>query len=452
MRPKRYVICGLSNRAIHEYALPLLGRADFIRAEDDFSGVGALVAILDIDETRTARFLARTGATVPFFRPDEFDRMVVEVAPDGVIVAGPDFTHARYAVAALDRGLDVIIEKPVAHSAADARAILDAERGSAGRVTVAHNARYEPAHPRLRQLVQSGAIGTVVSVDLVEGLDSYHGASYFRRWNRRRDASGGLAVTKGCHSLDLVSWILGDVPTSVYSLGGLDFYGPDSPHRPRTDAGELLSLRDEMNLNPYAQRWQEGRLGEDQELFTGEWQALGLAAQYGEGKPRSVFDDEIDVEDHYSAVIKYRGGASLSYVLSLSLPWEGYRLGITGTLGRIETASIAYRHLPEGIEPQRIRIDRLFGPSETVEVESEPGGHGGADARIRRDLFLAPAATSVLDGIRATSIQGAIAVATGEAMWRSVVEHREVGVADLLGLPQVPSWDSTVDTLPDGAH
>lgn len=442
MGPRRYAICGLSNRAIHEYALPLLGNGTFVLAEDDYSRVGTLVAIVDVDPARTAAFLERTGSSVPFYLPDDFERMVDETAPDCVVVAGPDFTHERFAVAALNRGLDAIVEKPLANSVAGVRAILAAEAASSGRVTVAHNARYEPAARRVKELVREGAIGTVLSVDLVEGIDTYHGSSFFRRWNRVRANSGGLAVTKGCHTLDLVAWILADPPTEVVAHGGRAFYGANGAHRPRGLDGAPLDPQSEAALNPYAQRWQRGRLPNDQELFTGQWQEIGYPAQYPVGVSRGIFDAEIDVEDHYSALIRFASGASMTYSLCFSMPWEGYRLGITGTHGRIETELIAYRHLPESTVPQRIRVDRLFGPSELIDVESEPGGHDGADARIRRDLFLGQSEASVRDGIQATALHGAIAVATGEAMWRSVDEGRAISVATLMGVDRMPAWDA----------
>lgn len=442
MRRTRYAICGLSNRAIYEYALPLLGGREWTAPEEDYSGVGELVAIVDIDQTRVQRFLERTGANVPCYSPDDFDRMVAEQHPDQAIVAGPDFTHARYAVSALQHGLDVIVEKPLAHTASDARAILDAEQRSAGEVTVTQNARYEGTAGRLRDLIRSDAIGTVISVDLVEGVDTYHGASFFRRWNRRRSYSGGLAVTKGCHTIDLINWLLADTPQSVFAHGGLAFYGPESPHRPRDRAGALLGSSDEARLNPYAQRWQTGRVPEDQTLFTGEWQSLGYPAQYPEGEIRGIFDAEIDIEDHYSALIRYAGGATMAYTLCFSMPWEGHRIGITGTHGRIETESIAYRQLPESSEPTTIRVDRLFGPSEVVSVVSEPGGHDAADARIRRDLFLPSPTAPGTNAIRATAFQGAVAVATGEAMARSIAERREIVVAELLDLQELPEWES----------
>ncbi len=439
MTLKRYAICGLSNRAVHEYALPLIGSPD---ADDDYSAFGRLVGIVDVDRVRCERFLSRTSTEIPLYAPDDFARMVQEQQPDVVIVAGPDFTHSDYAVMALQLDLDVIVEKPLAHSAAAARRILDAERDSLGTVTVAHNARYEPAMMRLRELVSSGTIGRVVAIDVVEGLDSYHGASYFMRWHRRRENSGGLTVTKGSHTIDAMSWLIDDFPRQVYSAAALNFFGPRSPHRPYSLDHTPFSPSVERQHDPYVRRWANGRVPVDQELFTGPWQELGYAAQYPDAGQRSIFDEEIDVEDTYSAVLTFSRGCSMTYSLCFSLPWEGIRVGITGTSGRIETEWIVFRDDPNPPEHQMIRVNRLFGSSEEIIVSGDPRGHDLADSRIRRDLFRGPSDESRRAQIQASVLEGALVVATGEAMWRSAVEGRPVDVAGLMGLETLPERPS----------
>ncbi len=79
MTLKRYAICGLSNRAVHEYALPLIGSPD---ADDDYSAFGRLVGIVDVDRVRCERFLSRTSTEIPLYAPDDFARMVQEQQPD----------------------------------------------------------------------------------------------------------------------------------------------------------------------------------------------------------------------------------------------------------------------------------------------------------------------------------------------------------------------------------
>jgi len=446
VKRKRFVLCGLSDRGIRMFALPMLGVSEFLDAADDLSDLTELVAVLDIDQVRMDRFNERTGAKLATYGPTGFDAMIADHRPDAVVVASPDATHAEYVIAALGHGLDVIVEKPLAAFIQQTREILLAERASTGTVTVGHNLRYSTSLRRMRNLVAGGAVGRVVAVDLLWGVDTYHGASYFRRWNRERANSGGLSVHKAVHHLDMVNWIIGDVPSEVYSVGARNFYGPQSPHRPHGLDGEQLPVEAERRLSPYHQRWQGDALPAAQDHFAGPWQAMGYPVQYPEGSDRYVFDDAIDIEDTYSTVVRYANGASMSYSLCFSLPWEGFRLGVTGTHGRIETDQIIFRGV-DTPSSEVVRVLPLFGAPEQIEVETQSGGHGGTDRRIRRDLLLGTSALSRRDGLDASSVQGAIAVATGEAMWRSAKEHRPISIADTLGLDGLPTWQAPLDTL-----
>ncbi|WP_053202903.1 Gfo/Idh/MocA family oxidoreductase [Jiangella muralis] len=142
-----------------------------------------------------------------------------------------------------------------------------------------------------------------------------------------------------------------------------------------------------------------------------------------------MYDDDIDVEDIYSALISFAGEAHLSYLINFSSTWEGFRCVIAGTHGEIETAegaSITGGTLPGSGE---VHVRPLFGPARTVTPPIAAGGHGGADPLLRADLFLGPSRESTELGLLATSRDGATAVAAGEAIGRSVREHRPMPIA-----------------------
>jgi predicted dehydrogenase len=176
---KKYAICGVSGRALGMFAKPIL--TTHARRCD-------LVAMLDCDPARFELYRSRfpEHTAVATYGEEEFGKMIDETKPDVVIVAGRDDTHARYIVAALERDVDVITEKPMVTTGEDARRVLDAERVSKGSVTVTFNYRYAPIHTKIKEMVWEGKLGRITSVDLNWYLDTYHGSSYFKRWNRRR--------------------------------------------------------------------------------------------------------------------------------------------------------------------------------------------------------------------------------------------------------------------------
>ena len=424
---KRYVVCGLSNRGLASFVLPMLE-------------TGATVAgVVDPDKARVEAFndsvLPEGHERVPWYAPDDFDRMVDELAPTTVIVTSPDHTHADYIVAALARDLDVISEKPMVTTGDDARRVLVAERDSKGSVLVTHNMRYIPRHRQIKQLIQDGKLGRITHVALDYHVDLRHGGSYFQRWNRVRALSGGLSVHKSCHHLDLVSWWIDAAPEQVFAYGALNYYGPNSPHRPRDADGKPYTGAELREHDPYFQAQAGSGTFPEPEPSGGRTGLYGLTYDHQYPKDIYLYDDEIDIEDTYSALVRYEGGASLAYSLDFSSPWEGYRVVISGTHGQIESR---HGRTPDGTAlpgSDTFTFSPLFGPPETIAVIVRDGGHEGADPLLRNDLFGEPAPESVRQGLPADARQGALAVATGEAIWRSVVERRSIDIAELIGRP-----------------
>lgn len=423
---KRYAVCGVSKRAIDMFIKPIL---------HTFAGTGEVVALLDQDPLRH-RVCKREYpqlSDVPEYRVDEFHKMVQETAPDAIIVASRDDTHVMYIVQALEHHLDVMTEKPMATTAADCQRIIEAEAKSNGRVIVTFNYRYNPIHTKIKELIVAGRLGRITSIDLNWYIDTYHGSSYFQRWNRRRAYSGGLSVHKSSHHFDLVNWWTAQKPVEVFAYGALNYYGPEGEMNPRKADGRFCGTCLDKADCRYYRRWngrsEHAHITDD---HIGTLQQRGEAMYTGYRPDQCMFDAEIDIEDTYTATVKYDRGALLSYSINFSLPYEGYRLAINGTEGRLETTEY---HMPERvpfpIPEQTVDFFPLFGSKEVIHVVKREGGHGGGDPALLEDLFLGVDPTRPFN-ILSGSIDGAYAVATGEAVWRSVAEHRPVRVDELL--------------------
>lgn len=440
---RRYAVVGLSNRGVASFIRPLLGVAGgtdtplgYGANADDYLEHAELVAVLDVDQVRAEAFLENIVPVghrdVGVFAPEQFDLMVRTARPDVVIVTSPDHTHVEYILAALAADLDVISEKPLVSTAADAVRVLDAERRSRGSVRVTHNLRYTSRHREIKRRLQAGAIGRVLHVAMDYHVDIRHGASYFLRWNRERARSGGLTIHKSTHHLDLISWWLGQAPTSVYAVGGRDYYGPDSPHRP-TAATTPTEVREQDPY--YAAQHGSGTFHDDADQVRHGLFDLPYEVQYPAGSDYTLYDDAIDIEDHASALISFTDGATAAYSVNFSSPWEGYRATLTGTHGLLE---VFVGRAPDGEQlpgSGEVIHRPLFAPSTSVEIPSVHGGHDGADPMMRQDLFIAVSHESAVLGLSASALEGANAVAAGEAIWRSIAEERIVTITELLGVP-----------------
>ena len=430
---KKYAVVGVSNRAHGMFMDSLL---------NEYSSYGQLVAMLDKDRGRMEQYNSSRKVNIPCYLPDEFDKMVQKTSPNVIIVACQDGMHHHYIIKALEKDLDVIAEKPLTNTEQKCAAIYKAAMKSKGKVTVTFNCRYTTQATKTRELIAAGKIGRVISVDLNWYLDTYHGSSYFQRWNRLRDISGGLSVHKSCHHLDLVQWWIGQKPMEVYAYGGLNFYGPKGVHNPlkkeQTGDGRTCPTCDVKDKCKYYMRW-----------YRDEYRSGTTDKNPYEGySPRQcIYDPAIDIEDTYGAVIRYGQGAILTYSLNGSMPYEGFSLGINGTEGRLEFKEL---HAKDRLPYETANINEpivyipMFGGREKIDTITLGGGHGGGDPLLRDELFigedkLAPVCR------KAGLEEGIDVVLTGIAMYKSVLEHRAISMEDLR--KQIFQQSSPIDNI-----
>ena len=404
----------------------------FINAAlDDFADYAELVALCDISPTRMAhwnRVIAdKAGRAVPAYAADRFDEMVAEAKPDAVIVTTVDAEHHHYIIRALELGCEAITEKPMTIDEHKAQAILDAVDRTGGRVRVTFNYRYMPAFSKLREVVQSGAIGTPTLVDFQWRLDTGHGADYFRRWHRDKSQSGGLLVHKATHHFDLVNWILADQPHSVSAHGATRFYG-----KANADARGESYAYDRYTGEPAAK--------DDPFALTldtnADMKSLYHDAEADSGyiRDRNVFSDKwpLDAEDTMAVLARYRAGTLLSYSLVAYCPWEGERLTVTGTRGQVEYFSRGSGHIIRGQSDEELaaeqyagekylRLQKMFEQPQALEIPQARGGHGGGDQGVIRRIFL-PEDQLEPDPLQrdATHLDGAASILMGVAANQSI--------------------------------
>lgn len=418
---KRYAVVGAGSRGLGMFARPLLR---------DLSDCAELVGLCDLNPLRLANAARELAPLTPGELPTftSLAEMLATVAPDALIVATMDRTHADLAVQAMRAGCDVILEKPMATTAEGVLAILNAERETGRQVRVSFNARYGAAAETIARLLRQGAIGQVLSAEFVEYLDTSHGADYFRRWHRRKENSGGLLVHKASHHFDQLNWWLGDDPVRVYADGGLRYYGPT-----RIERGERCRTCSYYGECPFYLD-----IEADDHL-----RAMYLETESADNywRDRCVFASEIDIEDALALVIRYQGGATVTYSLCAFAPYEGQRIGFSGTLGRLEVDLVDRYHGPDDQGTLReyalgtsavVRVSPLFGRPFEVPIEQRnEGGHGGADARIRNHLFRPEAEDPLAQ--RADARAGALSALVGIAGNRSLATGEPISIATVLG-------------------
>ncbi len=443
---KRYVQVGLGSRS-GMYSEAVV---------ETYRDVAEMVGFCDLNAGRLRQRVAwgeSKGATVPGYLADDFGRMLKETKPDCVIVTTKDCHHDEYICRAMSFGCDAITEKPMTTDEVKCQRIVDTQRATGKKCVVTFNVRYSPPRTQVKDVLMSGVIGDVLSVDFNWLLDIRHGADYFHRWHRNKENSGGLLVHKATHHFDVVNWWLSSVPVSVYALGDRKFYTPEQADRygltKRTerclDCGEAdrCYFRVDIKGNDHLRT-----MYLENEQYDGYF------------RDRCVFSDLIDIEDSMQLSVAYESGVQMSYSLNAFMPWEGYQIAFNGTKGRLEhkcqetvyisgDGTVPGELIPEGTT---LKVYPHFGSPYALDVWTGEGGHGGGDPRLLDDLFSPdPAPDKYLHA--ADYRAGAYSILVGVAANNSIKTGQAVRMADLVsGLthPDYPPMPSPEEPVPMG--
>lgn len=441
---KRYAVVGTGAR----------GEMYIRAAANGFPATAALAALCDRNPGRLQMMraeLERQGIRVPIYGERNFARMLRETRPDIVIVATVDCTHDRYICAAMEYGCDVITEKPMTTDQRKCRRIIETQRRTGRHCQVTFNYRYSPVRTQVKDLLMSGVIGEVLSVDFHWLLDTCHGADYFRRWHRNKANSGGLLVHKATHHFDLVNWWLSSVPVSVFARGERCFYRPETARRyGLAHRGERCSGCRESRRCPFSLDLRQHPA----------LRAMYLENERHDGyfRDRCVFDDAIDIDDAMHVMVSYANNATMSYSLHAFMPYEGYTVAFNGSKGRLE------HHCQESVyvsgdgsaqgrlldEKTFIRVCPHFRVPYLVELWAGKGDHGGGDLLLLRDIMAPPRQRDKY--LRAADQRaGAFSILTGIAANISMRRQRPVRIDAMvpdLSLPDYPPMPGPERPLP----
>jgi predicted dehydrogenase len=405
---RRYAIVGTGERAVSMWGRLLLQK---------YPDLIEIVGLCDINSKRVEVAKKMLNIDSPTFT--NFDQMVAQTKPDLLMVTTVDGFHSNYITRGLDHGLEVMTEKPMVIDERQCQAVLDAERRNKKKIVVTFNYRYAPKHQKIKEILMSGAIGRVISVDFSWYLDVSHGADYFRRWHGYKSKGGSLWVHKASHHFDLINWWLDADPVQVSAQGGLEVYGKNGKFRAANcrSCPHTKECRFYYDMKKNANRMQ---------LYAG---CEDVDGYYRDG---CVFRENIDIYDTMSAVVKYSNGASMSYSLNAFMPIEGYRLAFNGELGRLEVRD--FERQPWKVERQtEMHLTKSFGQREEIDVPDIEGGHSGGDDRMKDLIFKrtsVPAHMKLPD-----SRAGSLACLTGIAARKSIELKRPIRISELLRVP-----------------
>ena len=357
------------------------------------SGGVTLAGVVDpVPERATAFARAHGGGKAKVYA--DRDALLADDAIDWVLIGTPNHQHKSDILAAFAAGKHIFAEKPLATTIDDCVEI-DAARRQHPQLKFATGfvLRYSPLYRRVKQIIDDGVIGELISFTATENIGAAHGGHIMTCWRRFAELSGGHMLEKCCHDIDLLLWLGSSLPTRVASFGGTRIFTPDRH--------ELMHKFPPPPEKP------------DRSIYL-EWDVASRDTQ-------DPFGSEKTVVDHQVALLEFASGLRGTFQTTMNNALPERRLYLSGTEGTLVaeaySLSLEVRRLGHGQPTQRYDF---------------PGGedHGGGDPVIMQELA-------------ATMTAGAAVTCGGTEALRSAVvslaidqARHEGGVVDLRPLWQ----------------
>lgn len=298
---------------------------------------------------------------------------------DAVIICTQDAMHVQPAVALADLGYAILLEKPMAPTEEGCTRIVQAVKKNQILFAVAHVLRYTRYTQVLKKLIDSGEIGEPISIQHLEPVGYWHQAHSFVRGNwRNTKESSFMLLSKSCHDLDWIRYIINRPCLSVSSFGSLSHFRKEQKPPQAGDAVCCLDCSYEPECpysakKIYLTRVEQGYLSWPVDVLTPEptyesvWEAL-RTGPYG----RCVYECDNDVVDHQIVNLWFKGDKSAVFTMTAFNKASHRKTRIFGTRGEIYGDGEKIELFDFLTDKTRI-IDTQAGDSSIL------GGHGGGD-------------------------------------------------------------------------
>ncbi len=296
---------------------------------------------------------------------------------DAVIITTQDQMHKDPTIAFAKKGYHILLEKPMATDEKSCRSITKTILSKKVIFAVGHVLRYTRYTQHLKDLVESGIIGNVISIQHLEPVGFWHQAHSFVRGNWRNEKeSSFMLLTKSCHDIDWIRYIIGKKCKTVSSFGALSHFKKE--YKPSIAGDNCLECDYEPQCPYSAKRLylslvKHGKLGWPVSVVTPDTTVTGVIKALREGPyGRCVYDCDNDVVDHQVVNMEFVDGETATFTMTAFTKARPRETRIFGTRGEI---------YGNGTKIQV--FDFLTGRSEIVDIsEDDPDsltGHSGGD-------------------------------------------------------------------------
>ena len=301
---------------------------------------------------------------------------------DIAIIATMDRDHIAPALAAIERGYNLLLEKPAGATPEECRKIQRAAEEKGVFVLVCHVLRYTRFFKTLKQIIDSGEIGRVMNIQHYEPVGLIHQSHSFVRGNwRNSNESSPMILQKSCHDMDILAWLIGKKCKKVHSFGTLSYFTKENapegsterctdgcPHLEDCPFNAIKIYFDDKDNSWFRTTCTKLANPTDDDVMRSI-----TTTDYG----KCVFKCPNNVVDHQVVNLEFEDDIFASFTMSAFS--KGTRtIKIGGTKGVIEASMgdpIIRIHHFLGKEDREIDLD-------SVTADNITGGHGGGDIGI----------------------------------------------------------------------
>ena len=366
-KPITAVLFGAGMRGIYAYAPYALAHPDELK----------FIAVAEPNPIRRARF-AEAHAIPPERQFSRWEDIIArDQMADVVFNMTQDQMHYSSALAALEAGYDMLLEKPMTNTLAETVHLVQVAERNNRLLQICHVLRYTPFFSTLHDILASGRLGDIITVEHRENVVYWHMAQSYVRgdWGNAAKSSP-MILAKCCHDLDILAWNMGRPVERLHSFGSLIHFRPENaPEGATARCTDGCPVAEQcpfdarpLYLDMAIEGWPVSSITDDLSL-AGRQRALETGP-YG----RCVYHCDNDVVDHQTVNLEFKGGTSVvlfmhghGYEETRTMRYDGTRATLRGKFD--------YKH-------GRIEIhDHLTNRREDIEIPSAQSGHGGGDAR-----------------------------------------------------------------------
>jgi predicted dehydrogenase len=364
----KFAIIGAGNRGLFTYGKYI----------NKFSNIAEVIAVADTNPHYRKQAKEQHKISDDNVFSDYNVMLSRDKCADAVIIATCDNLHVDPAVKAANKGYNILLEKPMAPTLEGCIEIVKAAQKNKVLLCVCHVLRYMPFYMKIKEIIDSGQIGQVCTIQYLEGVGPQHQAHSYVRGNYRSALNGSfMLLAKSCHDIDIINWLIGKKCKSVSSFGSLKHFTEEN--KPAEAADRCIDCKLSETKCPYsAKKFYFEKLKQKQYCwplqmvisdFTEE--ALNDALKNGTyGK--CVYSCDNNVVDNQVVIMNFQDNITANFTMTAFAPWHR-QVKIMGSHGYIEGNEEIIKCLSFYDNTwSEIRLDET----------SVKGGHGNGDENL----------------------------------------------------------------------